>query len=397
MTTDRADCGILDYDCIAETQQMLPWGSQYRNIVSREGHAWVLASLDSDPQVAAAALAAEDAARQLGARGTLSLLAYSDGSVIADGIEGSAAAVIRIGDVDVSATIRLAAADRALSSGRSEWAGLLLVQAILRRVRANVTLRLGNLQVVNRFDDGEERFAHDWLRQNERDMASLAWEMAAARERRGFGSIKVLHQLGHPEKRKAAADYDEHERYNVKVDALTHAITPDMPLYISFRRTGRRQTQLWYEPTEHENVGHGTCHEVTGDVYRHSLVLRSAAQRSGGERSFYAPRRRAPPEGREGVSFSVWAHSDTTKSDHKRTHHTHKGKDARRSLDSGLPHSLRQSDRGRQRRERATRAVSKNKQGPSSRAAQAPPFFKGCGDRERCQFPFLWKDRIRRI
>ena len=74
------------------------------------------------------------------------------------------------------------------------------------------------------------------------------------------------------EKRKAAADYDEHERYNVKVDALTHAITPDMPLYISFRRTGRRQTQLWYEPTEHENVGHGTCHEVTGDVYRLSLI-----------------------------------------------------------------------------------------------------------------------------
>ena len=136
MTTDRADCGILDYDCIAETQQMLPWGSQYRNIVSREGHAWVLASLDSDPQVAAAALAAEDAARQLGACGILPLLAYSDGSVIADGIEGSAAAVVRIGSVDVSATIRLAAADRALSSGRSEWAGLLLVQAILRRVRA---------------------------------------------------------------------------------------------------------------------------------------------------------------------------------------------------------------------------------------------------------------------
>ena len=27
MTTDRADCGILDYDCVAETQQMLPWGS----------------------------------------------------------------------------------------------------------------------------------------------------------------------------------------------------------------------------------------------------------------------------------------------------------------------------------------------------------------------------------
>ena len=153
-TTDRADCGILDYDCIAETQQMLPWGSQYRNIVSHEGHAWVLASLDSDPQVVAAALAAEDAARQLDARDTPSLLAYSDGSVIADGIEGSAAAAIRIGNVDVCATIRLAAADSALSSGRSEWAGLLLVQTILRRVRADVTLRLDNLQVARREGSG---------------------------------------------------------------------------------------------------------------------------------------------------------------------------------------------------------------------------------------------------
>ena len=108
-------------------------------------------------------------------------------------------------------------------------------------------------------------------------------------------------------------------------------------------------------------VGYRTSNGRFPKRENRSLVLRSAAQRSGGERSFYAPKRRAPPEGREGVSFRVWAHSDTTKSDHKRTHHTHKGKDARRSLDSGLPHSLRQSDRGRQRRERATRAVSKNK------------------------------------
>ena len=50
-----------------------------------------------------------------------------------------------------------------------------------------------------------------------------------------------------------------------------------------------------------------------------------------------------------------------------------------------------------QGRERATTAVSKNKQGPSTQAAQVPPFFKGCGDRERCQCPFLWKDRTRKI
>ena len=76
------------------------------------------------------------------------------------------------------------------------------------RACPNVTLRLGTLQVVNKFDDGEERLAHEWLRQNERDMATLAWKLAATRERTGFVSIKVLHRLGHPEKRKAAADFE---------------------------------------------------------------------------------------------------------------------------------------------------------------------------------------------
>ena len=51
-----------------------------------------------------------------------------------------------------------------------------------------------------------------------------------------------------------------------------------MSLCISFRSSGRRQTQLWYEPTEHENVGHGTCHEVIGDVYRH--ITKSAQRRA---------------------------------------------------------------------------------------------------------------------
>ena len=134
----------------------------------------------------------------------LALLAYSDGSVIADGVEGSAAVVVRIGDTDVSATVRLAAADRALSSGRSEWAGLLVVLCIFWRVIADVTLRLGNLQVVSGYGDGEHRFAHGWLRRNERDMATLAWEVAAERERLGFGTIVVLHQLGHAKKTEEA-------------------------------------------------------------------------------------------------------------------------------------------------------------------------------------------------
>ena len=134
-----------------------------------------MAALAADPQVAAAALSAEAAAVQSsGSQNTmLALLAYSDGSVIADGVEGSAAVVVRIGDENFSATVRLAAADRALSSGRSESAGLLMVLYIIRRVRADVTLRLDNLQVVNGYGDGEGRFANDWLRRNEREMATL--------------------------------------------------------------------------------------------------------------------------------------------------------------------------------------------------------------------------------
>ena len=67
-----------------------------------------------------------------------------------------------------------------------------------------------------------------------------------------------------------------HDRYNVRVDAATHRIKPDMPLYISLRRMSRQHTQLWYGPLEEENVGHGTAHEATGDSHRH---IAKAAQR----------------------------------------------------------------------------------------------------------------------
>jgi len=144
-------------------------------------------------------------------------------------------------------------------------------------------------------------------------------------------------------------------------------------------------------------VGYRTSNGRFPKRENRSLVLRSAAQRSGGERSFYAPKRRAPPEGREGVSFSVWAHSDITKSDHNYPiPHTKERTPVVHLTLGHFMHSER-VPRLTQGRERATTAVSKNKQGPSSRAAQAPPFFRGCGDRKRCQFPFLWKDRIRRI
>ena len=84
--------------------------------------------------------------------------------------------------------------------------------------------------------------------------------------------------LGTPRRGKKASEYDQHEKLNVKVDALTHCLTDDMPLYLSFKRQARRQTQLWYEPLYEENVGHGTSHEVTSGVYRH--IAKSALRRT---------------------------------------------------------------------------------------------------------------------
>ena len=85
----------------------------------------------------------------------------------------------------------------------------------------------------------------------------------------GLGGTTVLHQLGHPEKRKWAAQFDTHEVYNSKVDALTHQIDDAMPLYVSFRRALSGHTTIWYEPLEEENVGHEGYHEVTGETYKH--------------------------------------------------------------------------------------------------------------------------------
>ena len=98
----------------------------------------------------------------------------------------------------------------------------------------------------------------------------------------GLGSTTVLHQLGHPEKRKRPEQFDTHEVYNSKVDALTHQINDVMPLYVSFRRALHGHTTVWYEPLEEENVGHGGCHEVTGDVYKH--ITASAQRRLSIER-----------------------------------------------------------------------------------------------------------------
>ena len=56
---------------------------------------------------------------------------------------------------------------------------------------------------------------------------------------------------------------------NSKVDALTHQLSGTMALYAPLCRALHDHSTVWYEPLEEENVGHGGCHEVTGDVYKH--------------------------------------------------------------------------------------------------------------------------------
>ena len=101
--------------------------------------------------------------------------------------------MLRIGTNGVFAIVRLASADTALSSGRSEWTGLLLILYISKHVRGDLIVRLGNLQVVNAFMDGPWRFRRNWLRRNDRDLASLAWRLANDRQLAGLGSTTALH------------------------------------------------------------------------------------------------------------------------------------------------------------------------------------------------------------
>ena len=85
------------------------------------GHAWVAADIRADPQVARAMrTATELSAAAADSQPLPTLLLYSDGSVTTNGALGSAAAVLRIGPEDAFTTVRIASADTALSSGRSE-------------------------------------------------------------------------------------------------------------------------------------------------------------------------------------------------------------------------------------------------------------------------------------
>jgi hypothetical protein len=140
--------------------------------MSLAAHALVHGELFDNPEVKRATLEAESLAAQLSSTHPR-LGAYSDGGVAGSGAEGSGAAIIRIGGTDVALNTRLVPVGRRLSSGRAEWVGLLLILAVLRRVKATVTVRLGNIQVVNAYNDGQWAYKRNLLRRNARDLALM--------------------------------------------------------------------------------------------------------------------------------------------------------------------------------------------------------------------------------
>ena len=97
--TDIPSTGIADRSCVTSAHETLPWGSHYCNLVAASGHAWVAFALEHDPQVREAATRAQAAAADRDGDDsdtddTIPVLdAYSDGSVLAKGAEGSAAAL----------------------------------------------------------------------------------------------------------------------------------------------------------------------------------------------------------------------------------------------------------------------------------------------------------------
>ena len=235
--------------------------------MSPAAHALVHGEPFDDAEVARATLEAEKLIAQLNDAHPR-LGAYSDGGVAGSGAPGLGAAIIRFGDTDATPNIRLIPIGRRLSSGRAEWVGLLLILAVLRRVKATVRVRLDKIQVASAYNDGQWAYERNLLRRNDRDLSLMCWNLMAARERDGLGGIEAKHQKGHAERRKQRTEFDIHEIYNDKVDRATHTVRDGATAYVSFAPLPTDRTGVWYDPLEAENVGEGTTYEVTSGAYR---------------------------------------------------------------------------------------------------------------------------------
>ena len=100
--TDTPNAGIADHSCVTPAHETLPWGSHYVNLVRAPGHAWVAyAHSKTMPRCERLQFVPRrwrrprnhDDSGDTG--GDIPVLgAYSDGWVLAKGVEGSAAAVV---------------------------------------------------------------------------------------------------------------------------------------------------------------------------------------------------------------------------------------------------------------------------------------------------------------
>ena len=90
----------------------------------------------------------------------------------------------------------------------------------------------------------------------------------------------LLSPTASSEKRKRAGQFDTHEVYNSKADALTHQLDGTMPLYASFRRALRGHTCTPRSGTirlrRRTSVTEAAT-RVTGDMYKH--IMAASAQR----------------------------------------------------------------------------------------------------------------------
>ena len=223
------------------------------------------------------------------------VMIYSDGSVEGAGVIGAAAIAIRVGETTVKAAVRVATFDEPLSSNRAEWTAAVMAIAVLTMagVDENVELRLDNNNVVH--DCGVKgrgrRRPKAWLQMQDRDLEAIMHAWRLRRRERGMGEVVVLHQPGHPERRKRREEFDEHEVMNDVVDDATHRCHPNQLVYGGFAAEGERFI-MWVVPRPEEGLEKGKRLEVTGPPLRY---MRKRAAR-------LADRRRAEAKRGEFVS-----------------------------------------------------------------------------------------------
>ena len=133
--------GCRDVESLTPLHQILPYGSQLRDTTSSAGRACVNADIRKDLQVSEAVAQIEATIRRHPETQPLVLSAYSDGSVAGRSVASSAAIAIKTTDGEVVATVRLAPTDIALSSGRTEWVGLVMVLVAWSWLRSRATRR----------------------------------------------------------------------------------------------------------------------------------------------------------------------------------------------------------------------------------------------------------------